>query len=60
MLSLFGVARFGGGGPVVDDDADGVGSVAAVGPGGDLLHGFGESLVEVGGDGAGGLASSAV
>ncbi|MFD6327742.1 hypothetical protein ACFWOL_34135 [Streptomyces sp. NPDC058442] len=41
------------GGPVVDDDADGVGSVAAVEPGDDLLHGFGEPLVEMGGDRAG-------
>ncbi|MFH8805549.1 hypothetical protein ACH4F6_39445 [Streptomyces sp. NPDC017936] len=40
-------------GSVVDDDADGVGSVAAVGADDDLLHGFGEPFVEVGGDGAG-------
>ena len=40
-------------GSVVDDDAHGVGPVPAVGPGDDLLHGFGEPFVEVGGDGAG-------
>ncbi|MHC3450809.1 hypothetical protein [Streptomyces prasinus] len=45
VLSLLGVD---GRGSVVDDDADGVGSVAAVGSGDDLLDGVGEPFVEVG------------
>ncbi len=50
VVSVVSVVRCGA---VVDDDADRVGSVAAVAAGEDGPHGLGEPFVQVGGDGAG-------